>query len=70
MAKTRQFRAGSQCDRVLKALLKTPLTNWQLNRITIKYTQRVSELREAKWDIVAHDLGGGLWKYVLMGKTT
>jgi hypothetical protein len=67
---TRQFRAGSQCDRVLKALLKTPLTNWQLSRITVKYTQRVSDIRAVGWNIVAHDLGKGLWKYVLMGKTT
>jgi hypothetical protein len=67
---TRQFRTGSQCDRVLKALLKTPLMNWQLNRITMKYTQRINDLRAVGWDIVAHNLGDGLWKYVLMGKTT
>jgi hypothetical protein len=62
------FQTGSQNDRVLQALLEGPKTNWQLSRITIKYTQRVSDLRAAGWVIIAHNLGGGVWKYVLHGK--
>jgi hypothetical protein len=65
------FKSGSQNDRILRELQNGPITNSYMAHCMniLKYTSRISQLRAASYVIIAHDLGGGLWKYVLMGKT-
>jgi hypothetical protein len=65
------FRKGSQNDRILRKLQGGPVTNSYMAHCMniLKYTSRISQLRAKGHVIIAHDLGGGLWKYVLMGKT-
>jgi hypothetical protein len=64
------FQADSQNDRILKALQGGPVTNSYMAHCMniLKYTSRISQLRAKGYVIICHDLGGGLWKYVLMGK--
>jgi hypothetical protein len=61
------FRSGSQNDRVLKRLLRGPLTNGEVSHYMniLNYTARISDLRAAGHDIVCHEEGGGLSTYVL-----
>jgi len=54
IAKRTKGKKGSQKGRILRALLLGPKTTLELSRITAKYTQRVSDLRVDKWDIIAH----------------
>jgi hypothetical protein len=61
------FRSGGQNDRVLKRLLRGPVTNSYMSHCMniLNYTARISNLRDAGHDIVCHEEGGGLSTYVL-----
>jgi hypothetical protein len=63
------FKTGSQNDRILRELQAGPVTNSYMvyDMGIFNYTARISQLRDKEHVIIAHDLGGGLWKYVLMG---
>jgi hypothetical protein len=61
----RRFRG--QCARILERLRQGPLTDDELSRISRKYTGRISELRQAGYNIPPpKDLGGGLTEYRLV----
>jgi hypothetical protein len=61
------FRSGSQNDRVLKALQSGPKTTAQLQRICGKYTQRISDLRDAGWTISSHkNTDNSGWTYMIV----
>jgi hypothetical protein len=64
------FTKGSQNDRILRKLQNGPVTNSYMAHCMniLKYTSRISQLRAKGYVIIGHDLGGGLWKYVLMNK--
>ena len=55
-----------QCEKIL-ALLKTgPQTSATLAKIALKYTSRISDLRDAGHAILATRIeGSGLWRYTL-----
>ncbi len=44
-------RLDSQCDRMLARLQKGPATNVELSAISLKYTSRISDLRELGYNI-------------------
>jgi hypothetical protein len=67
----RTIKAESQNWRMLRELKKHSMTNSDFVDMNIfKYTSRISELREylrnnGGGDIIAHNQGGGLFRYFL-----
>lgn len=63
-------RQRSQRDRIL-ALLRTAglagVTNRELNRIGYRYGARLWELKKQGYSILTESLGGGLYKFTLLG---
>jgi hypothetical protein len=58
-------RRTSQCDRILDRLRQGPATNHELSQVALKYTNRISDLRDRGHVIECEDLGGGLTRYTL-----
>ena len=50
-----RLKAGSQNSIILAALREGPLKNYELARISLKYTSRISDLREAGFTIDEKD---------------
>ncbi len=46
-------RLDSQCDRMLARLQKGPATNVELSGISLKYTSRITDLRQLGYNIPA-----------------
>jgi hypothetical protein len=67
-------RLANQCRRIL-ALLKERgnegATNYELAKFALKYTSRISDLRDSGWRILctAEDLPRGIYRYTLLGRT-
>lgn len=61
-------RLSAQCAEILRRLAQGPATNRELATVALKYTSRVSDLREAGWDIACDRLDGGLTRYQLLGR--
>ena len=63
-------RLSRQCEDLLRLLECGPATNRQLAERSLKYTSRISELREAGYVIepVSHDHATGLVTYELRGR--
>ena len=61
------FKPGTQCHRLLEFLRAGPRTNAEIveGLRILKYTGRISELREKNFDVRAERLGEGLWRYSL-----
>lgn len=66
-------RLENQCRRIL-ALLKERgnegATNYELAKHALKYTSRISDLRDAGWRILctAEDPVRGIYRYTLLGR--
>ena len=52
-------RLSKQCQQILDALRRRPMTNQELSEISLKYTSRVSDLRAAGYVIVNARMPGG-----------
>lgn len=65
-----QPRLSRQNQAVLARLQRGPATNRELAEIALKYTGRISELRDAGYDVVlvSEDRKTGLAVYELRGK--
>jgi len=61
-------RLDSQCDRMLARLQKGPATNVELSGISLKYTSRVTDLRQLGHVIECEKRVGGVTVYRLMPK--
>jgi hypothetical protein len=62
-----EARVKSQCKAILERLRQGPATSGQLAQISLKYTGRISELRQAGYDIpkpVRQWRGGALYTLV------
>ena len=62
-------RLRGQAAKILLRLQKGPALNTDLAEIALKYSGRISDLRAAGYEIEATNLGGGLWRYSLRGKS-
>jgi hypothetical protein len=67
-------RLDNQCRRILKLLKERGnegATNYELARYALKYTSRISDLRDSGWRILctAEDLPRGVYRYTLLGRT-
>ena len=60
-------RAMSAGVRILARLEQGPATARELADITLKYTQRLSDLRKAGYDVQCSEAAGGLSTYYLRG---
>jgi hypothetical protein len=60
-------RLSAQAVRILDRLVVGPATNRDLSQIALKYTSRISDLRQAGYDVVAfdHDHATGVCWYRL-----
>jgi hypothetical protein len=60
-------RFSRQCEAILARLQKGPATNRELAQLSLKYTSRLSEIRQAGYtvDVVKHDHKTGLVTYAL-----
>ena len=61
-------RLDSQCDRMLARLQKGPATNVELSGISLKYTSRVTDLRQLGHIIECEKRMSGVTVYRLMPK--
>lgn len=48
-------RLSKQCQRIYERLQKGPATNAELSRIALKYTSRISDLRQHDINVVCSD---------------
>lgn len=66
-ANPQDARLSRQCDRILALLERGPVTNRALAAISLKYTGRISELRERGYRIavISQDRKTGLTTYAL-----
>ena len=62
------FKPGTQLFRLFEALEKGPVTNREIitDLNIFKYTGRLSEIRQAGFEVAARKLNGGLWQYKLI----
>jgi len=66
-------RVDNQCAKIL-ALLKARgnqgATNYELARIALKYTSRISDLRKLGWRVsgTCESASKGVWRYHLLGR--
>jgi len=60
-------RLSRQCRRIVDRLREGPASNEELSRIALKYTSRISEIRQAGYavDVVARDHETGVCWYEL-----
>lgn len=58
-------RLSDQCREILDRLRRSPATNRELAGYALKYTSRISDLREAGFDIRNERLRQGLTLYTL-----
>jgi hypothetical protein len=60
-------RLSRQCEQILERLRQGPATNYDLSRFALKYTSRLSEIRQAGYRVeVDHlDYETGVVTYVL-----
>lgn len=56
-------RLSGQNAAVLARLRQGPATNAELAGISLKYTSRISDLRDAGFVIRSVRVGGGTWRY-------
>ncbi len=63
-----QVRLSRQCRMILTRLQNGPAYNGELAKMALKYTQRISEIREKGYRIEAKsvDAKTGLWVYTLL----
>jgi len=61
-------RLDSQCDRMLARLKLGPATNIELAAFSLKYTSRITDLRQLGHNITCSKGQGGLTVYRLMPK--
>jgi len=64
-----QRRLNKQCQAILSRLREGPATNRELANIALKYTSRVSDLRDAGHTIRCTRKRGGLTVYTLEGES-
>lgn len=66
--KKNPFKTGTQCHRLLEFLRMCPRTNTEIVSVLniLKYTGRISDLRQKNIDIKAEHLEDGLWKYSII----
>lgn len=65
------IRLSEQCGVILRRLEIGPVTNSELSRIALKYTSRISDLRQKGYDVrvIHRDRTCGLTTYKLFGRT-
>lgn len=61
-------RFKAQTQRILDRLKEGPVLNTELARVALKYTSRISDLREAGHDIRCDRVGGGQTMYYLLDR--
>lgn len=63
-----QSRLSAQCARILERLQQGPASNYELAGIALKYTSRISDLREAGYQIDCverdHETGKTMYRLV------
>lgn len=62
------MQKSTQCNKILTALKESPngITSRDLiNMNVFKYSSRISELRQAGHNVVAHRVKKSLWRYTL-----
>ena len=66
-AKSEAKRLSAQCHAILARLQQGPMTNREMSQIALSYTRRISDLREAGYDvqIKEQDHATGLTHYEL-----
>lgn len=64
------IRLSRQCQKILAELRRGPMSNRDLAHIALKYTSRISDLRQAGFQIecVEHDHLTGLTLYELIAE--
>lgn len=63
-------RLSRQCAAIIARLRRGPATNRELSEIALKYTSRISDCRDAGFNIPEPEqLGGGLTRYRLVEAT-
>lgn len=61
----------TQAGRILKLLKSKPsVTNNELNRICMRYSARIKDLRDEGHNIVSTHVKGPLWEFTLAGEPT
>lgn len=72
MEPVEKFRLSRQCQAILTRLEVGRASNRELSQLALKYTGRISELREAGWNVqmVEEDRASGLNWYALVPLTT
>ena len=65
--KQEKARLSKQCAMILGRLAEGPATNWLLSTLSLKYTGRISELRQRGHDVrvIARDYKTGEVTYAL-----
>ncbi len=64
---TNPYQYGTQKWKVMDSLLRGPVRNYEIvNMRVLKYTNRLSEIRQDGFDIQAKDIGNGVWEYKLI----
>jgi hypothetical protein len=66
-AAAESVRLGRQCVEILERLKQGPATNAELAAIALKYTSRLSQLKQAGHTIIATHVTKGTWQYELKG---
>lgn len=68
MEQVEKFRLSRQCQAILTRLQAGRASNRELSQLALKYTGRISELREAGWNVqmVEEDRASGLNWYALV----
>jgi hypothetical protein len=66
-------RIESQCKKMLELLQargNQGATNFELSRMALKYTSRISDLRQQGWRIhgTCESVSKGVWRYHLLGR--
>ncbi len=59
-------RLSGQCLAILRRLGEGPATNVELSKLSLKYTSRISEIKQAGHDVRAVREKGGVWRYSLI----
>lgn len=59
-------RLAGQCAKILERLKQGPATNYELSAISLKYTSRVSDLRNSGFVVVCRRGEGGTTVYRLL----
>jgi len=60
-------KRGGQAARILARLQAGPATSLELAQVALKYTNRISELRDDGHNIQAEEVNG-VWRYTLVPK--